>query len=87
MRPKRDFWSAFKEKVNKNKIGGVTIGDLKFELRNEFDRYQSYDMLDVSIKVPIFMVGRTQAGISEYRQVSAQCAFHTCNLCAHRKVV
>ena len=48
VRPKRDFWSAFKEKVNKHKLGGVTIGDFKFELRNEFDRYQSYDMLDVS---------------------------------------
>ena len=34
VRPKRDFWSVFKEKVNKNKIGGVTIGDLKFDSRN-----------------------------------------------------
>ena len=26
----------------------MTIEDLKIKLRNEFDRYQSYDMLDVS---------------------------------------
>ena len=50
VRPKRDFWRAFKEKVNQNKkkIGDVTIEELKIKLRNELDRYQSYDMLDVS---------------------------------------
>ena len=50
-----------KDKVNKKKLGEVTTEDLKIKIMNEFDRYQSYDVLDVSIKVPIFMAGRTQA--------------------------